>query len=72
MFTVNITVDSERVRHINPALNSQENIQEWLQQYVNMFIESLQLQDEDTMDLETARKAIHETISKEYSYELSY
>ena len=72
MCTVNIKVDGTRIRQINPALDSREIIEQWLQHYVNMFIESLLSQDDETMDLESARKKLHETISKEYSYELSY
>lgn len=41
MCTVNIKIDNEKVRRINPSLNSNENIERWVQHYVDEFIDSM-------------------------------
>ena len=65
MCTVNITVDDALVRRINPGLSSRESINKWLQGQVNAMIEEMAA--EDTVDLETAREMLHQTIREVYA-----
>ena len=63
MCTVNIKVDDALVRRIN--LSSRESINKWLQEQVNAMIEEMAA--EDTVDLETAREMLHQTIREVYA-----
>lgn len=65
MCTVNIKVDDVLVRKINPGLSSRESINKWLQGQVNAMIEEMAA--EDTVDLETAREMLHQTIREVYA-----
>lgn len=65
MYTVNIKVDDVLVRRINPGLSSRESINKWLQGQVNAMIEEMAA--EDTVDLETAREMLHQTIREVYA-----
>ena len=65
MCTVNIKVDDALVRRINPGLSSRESINKWLQGQVNAMIEEMAA--EDTVDLETAREMLDQTIREVYS-----
>ena len=65
MCTVNIKVDDVLVRRINPGLSSRESINKWLQGLVNAMIEEMAA--EDTVDLETAREMLHQTIREVYA-----
>ncbi len=65
MCTVNIKVDDVLVRRINPGLSSRESINKWLQGQVNAMIEEMAA--EDTVDLETAREMLHQTIREVYA-----
>lgn len=65
MCTVNIKVDDALVRKINPGLSSRESINKWLQGQVNAMIEEMAA--EDTVDLETAREMLHQTIREVYA-----
>ena len=65
MCTVNIKVDDALVRSINPGLNSRESISKWLQGQVNAMIEEMAA--EETVDFETARELLHQTIREVYA-----
>ncbi len=65
MCTVNIKVDDVLVRRINPGLSSRESINKWLQGQVDAMIEEMAA--EDTVDLETAREMLHQTIREVYA-----
>lgn len=66
MCIVNIKVDDAAIRQINPELTSRESINQWLQQQVDVLIDDL-LGCQETLDLETARAMLHDTIRKEYA-----
>ncbi|MBR6088003.1 MAG: hypothetical protein IKP84_08985 [Prevotella sp.] len=53
------------MRRINPGLSSRESINKWLQGQVNAMIEEMAA--EDTVDLETAREMLHQTIREVYA-----
>lgn len=67
MCTVSIHIDEARMRQINPLLTSRESISRWLQHQVDLMIEEMILEDDDTMDVEELRVMLHETVRKEYA-----
>jgi hypothetical protein len=67
MCTVNIQVDEALLRDVMPELDSTAAIRLWAQELVNLRIQELLNEDEETMDIEEARTMVHETIRKEYA-----
>jgi len=67
MCTVNIKVDENLLRDIMPELDTTAAINLWVQQLVDLRIKELIDEDDEVIDLETAREMLHETIRKEYA-----
>jgi len=67
MCTVNIQVNEALLRNVMPELDSTAAIRLWVQNLINLQIEQLQAEEEETMDIEDARAMVHETIRKEYA-----
>ena len=67
MCTVNIQVNEALLRNVMPELDSTAAIRLWVQNLINLQIEQLQVEEEETMDIEDARAMVHETIRKEYA-----
>lgn len=67
MCTINIKVDENLLRDIMPELDTTAAINLWVQQLVDLRIKELIDEDDEVIDLETAREMLHETIRKEYA-----
>ena len=67
MCTVSIKVDENLLRDIMPELDTTAAINLWVQQLVDLRIKELIDEDDEVIDLETAREMLHETIRKEYA-----
>ena len=67
MCTVNIQVDEALLRDVKPELDSTTAIRLWAQELINLRIQELINEDEETMDIEEARAMVHKTIRKEYA-----
>ena len=67
MCTVNIQVDEALLCDMMPELDSTAAIRLWAQKLINLHIEQLLAEEEETMDIEEARAMVHETIRKEYA-----
>lgn len=67
MCRVTVEVDQEVLRSMNPALDSTAAIRLWAQQLIDQRIQQMELEDTETVDLETAREMILETVRKEYA-----
>jgi len=67
MCTVNIQIDEALLRDVKPELDSTAAIRLWVQELVNLRIQELINEDEETMDIEEARAMVHKTIRKEYA-----
>ena len=67
MGTVNIQVDEALLRDVKPELDNTVAIRLWAQELINLRIQELINEDEETMDIEEARAMVHETIRKEYA-----
>ena len=67
MCTITINVDEDVLRGMDPKLNTVAEIRRWAQQLVDLRIQELLDQNEETMDLETARELMHDMVRKEYA-----
>ena len=67
MCTVTINVDEDVLRNVNPELTNMAAISKWTQQLVDLRIQELLDQNDETMDLETARELLHDMVRKEYA-----
>ena len=61
MCTVNIQVDEALLRDVKPELDSTAAIRLWAQELINLRIQELINEDEETMDIEEARAMVHIT-----------
>lgn len=67
MCTITIRIDEDILRGINPELTTTAAIRRWTQQLVDLRIQELLDQNEETMDLETARELLHDMVRREYT-----
>lgn len=67
MCTVTIDVDEKTLRDVDPNLFDVAAIRRWVQELVDLRIQQMELEDDETMDLEDARAILHETIRKVYA-----
>lgn len=65
MCTVTVNIDENLLRSVNPELTSTAAIREWAQQLIDYRIQ--EMQEEEVVDLETAREILHDTIRREYA-----
>lgn len=65
MCTVTVNIDENLIRSVNPKLTSTAAIREWAQQLIDYRIQ--EMQEEEVVDLETAREILHDTIRREYA-----
>ena len=67
MCTVSINVDEATLRDLRPELDTTAAIRLWVQELINSRLQQLQMEDEETMDVEEVRAMVHETVRKEYA-----
>ena len=67
MCTVNIQVDEALLRDVKPELDSTAAIRLWAQELINLRIQELINEDEETMDIEEARAMTHQTLHEVYA-----
>ena len=67
MCTVTVNVDEAMLKEINPNLSDMTAIRRWVQELIDLRIQQMELEDNETMDLEEARAMLHETIRKVYA-----
>ena len=67
MCTVTVNVDEAMLKEINPNLSDKAAIRRWVQELIDLRIQQMELEDDETMDLEDARAMLHETIRKVYA-----
>lgn len=67
MCTVTVNVDEAMLREMNPNLSDKAAIRRWVQELIDLRIQQMELEDDETMDLEDARAMLHETIRKVYA-----
>ena len=67
MCTVTVNVDEAMLKEMDPSLSDKTAIRKWVQQLIDLRIQQMELEDNETMDLEEARAMLHETIRKVYA-----
>ena len=66
MCTVSINVDEAAIRDMRPELNTTAAIRSWAQELIDSRLRQMQLEDEETMDVEEVRTMVLETVRREY------
>ena len=67
MCTVSINIDEVAIRDVLPDLNTTAAIRSWVQELIDSRLRQMQLEDEETMDVEEVRAMVLETVRKEYA-----
>ena len=67
MCTITVNVDEAMLKEMDPNLSDKTAIRKWVQQLIDLRIQQMELEDDETMDLEDARAMLHETIRKVYA-----
>lgn len=70
MCTVSVKVDETVLRDVLPELDSIAAISRWAQLLIDQHIDALTkeyIDDDEVIDLETARAMLHQTIREEYA-----
>ena len=66
MCTISINVDEAAIRDMRPELNTAAAIRSWAQELIDSRLRQMQLEDEETMDVEEVRAMVLETVRREY------
>ena len=67
MCTVTVNVDEAMLKELDPNLSDKTAIRRWVQELIDLRIQQMELEDNETMDLEEVRAMLHETIRKVYA-----
>ena len=67
MCTVTVKVDKAVLSGIRPELNTTAAIRQWAQQQIDMCIQQMVLDDQETMTIEEAREMTHRAVNREYA-----
>ena len=67
MCTVSIKVNEAVLRGIRPELNTTAAIRQWVQQQIDLRIQQMQLDDEETISIEEAREMTLAAVREEYA-----
>ena len=67
MCTVSIDIDEVAIRDLRPELDSTAAVRLWVQDLINLYIRQLKIEDEETMDIETAREMTLKAVREEYA-----
>lgn len=67
MCRVTVEVDQEVLRGMNPALDSTAAIRRWAQQLIDLHIQQLVIEDNETMSIEEARAMTLAAVREEYA-----
>ena len=67
MCIISINVDEAALRNMRLELDSTDAIRNWAQELVNLRIQQMVLEDEETMSIEDAREMTLAAIREEYA-----
>lgn len=67
MCIISINVDEAALRNMRPEFDSTDAIRNWAQELVNLRIQQMVLEDEETMSIEDAREMTLAAIREEYA-----
>ena len=67
MCTVSVKVYEAVLRGIRPELNTTAAIRQWVQQQIDLRIQQMELDKEETMTIEETREVTHRAVNREYA-----
>ena len=67
MCMVSINVDEAALRDMRPELDTTAAIRLWAQELVDLRMQQMRMEDEETMSIEEARAMVHAAIHEEYA-----
>ena len=67
MCTVTVNVDEAMLRDMNPNLSDKAAIRKWVQQLIDLRIQQMELEDNETMSVEEAREITLAAVREEYA-----
>ena len=67
MCTVSIDIDETAIRDLRPELDTTAAIRLWAQELIDLRLQQMQMEDEETMDVEEVRAMVLETVRREYA-----
>lgn len=67
MCKVTVEVDQDVLRDMRPDLDSITAIRLWAQELINLHIQQMELEDEETMSIEEAREMTLAAVREEYA-----
>ena len=67
MCMIQVNIDEAELRDLRPELNSTAAISIWIQELVNLHIQQMRLEDEETISIEDARAMTLQAIREEYA-----
>ncbi len=67
MCKVTVEVDQDVLRDMRPDLDSITAIRIWAQELINLHIQQMELEDEETMSIEEAREMTLAAVREEYA-----
>ena len=67
MCTINVNIDEAELRDLRPDLDNAASISMWVQSLVNLHIQQMRMEEEETMSIEEARAMTLQAIRDEYA-----
>ena len=67
MCRVSVKVNEAVLRGMRPELSTTAAIRQWVQQQIDLRIQQLELDDEETMTIDEAREMTHRAVNREYA-----
>ena len=67
MCTVTVKVNEKALRGYRPELSSVAAISNWVQELVDLHLQQMAFEEDEVVDLETARALTHAAIREEYA-----
>ena len=67
MCTVTVNVDEAMLKEMDPNLSDKSAIRRWVQELIDLRIQQMELEDDETISVEELRAMLHKTIHEEYA-----
>lgn len=67
MCTVTVNVDEAMLREMNPNLSDKAAIRKWVQQLIDLRIQQMIAEDDETISIEEAREMTLKAVREEYA-----
>ena len=67
MCTVTVNVDEAMLKEMDPSLSDKTAIRKWVQELIDLRIQQMELEDEETMSIEEAREMTLAAVREEYA-----